>query len=145
MFVHPFCACTAASVSGLTRIAARHLLDQTDITFVVFRPNGGAGWVWSDWPEVARSLPGSRMLWDEGGVETRIFAARVSGHVLLYSPAGRLLFQGGITGSRGHEGDNYGLSRLAELLAVAPPEGAPPAISRVFGCALAPAPSRRSE
>jgi hypothetical protein len=78
------------------------------------------------------------MLWDEGGVEARGFAARASGDVLLYSPAGKLLFQGGITGSRGHEGDNYGLSRLADLLAVPAAESAIPVTSRIFGCELAP-------
>jgi hypothetical protein len=85
------------------------------------------------------------MIWDDGAVEARIFAARTSGYVLLYSPAAKLLFQGGITGSRGHEGDNYGLSRLAGLLIAPAPESPNPVISRVFGCELAPAPSRRSE
>jgi hypothetical protein len=139
MFVHPFCGCTPASISGLVRIAARHRLDRADVTFVVFRPGHGVRWAWAAWPEVARSLPASRMLWDEGSVESRVFKARASGHVMLYSPSGKLLFQGGVTGARGHEGDNFGLSRLADLLVAPVPDSPIPVTSRVFGCELGPA------
>ena len=45
---------------------------------------------------------------DEGGVEAKRFGARTSGHVLVYSAAGELTFQGGITAGRGHEGANAG-------------------------------------
>jgi len=139
MFVHPLCACTSASISGLARIAAGHRLDRADVAFIVFRPDHGPRWDWTAWPEVARSLPGSRMIWDNGGAEARVFAARTSGRVILYSPAGKLLFQGGITGSRGHEGDNYGLSRLSDLLVAPVPQSPIPVTSRAFGCELAPA------
>jgi hypothetical protein len=76
------------------------------------------------------------MVRDRGGVEAKRFGARTSGEVLLYSAVGRLLFFGGITGSRGHEGDNYGLTSLASFLTATPSESAVTAGSPVFGCAL---------
>jgi hypothetical protein len=43
------------------------------------------------------------------------------------------MFQGGITGARGHEGDNAGQAAVIELVA-----GGRPSVrqTRVFGCAL---------
>jgi hypothetical protein len=73
---------------------------------------------------------------DDGGVEARRFGVKTSGTVLLYSALGRLLFHGGITGSRGHEGDNYGITRLAAALRGGAGDTAVPVVSRVFGCAL---------
>ena len=46
---------------------------------------------------------------------------------------GRLLFRGGITPSRGHEGDNAGRRRIASLLANGSADGRQ---TRVFGCPL---------
>jgi hypothetical protein len=57
-----------------------------------------------------------------------------SGAVLLYSSDGKLLFQGGITPARGHQGDSFGRQRILALLDGDAPDrrDAP-----VFGCALA--------
>jgi hypothetical protein len=53
---------------------------------------------------------------DPDGAETRRFGAATSGETLLYSPAGKLLFRGGITASRGHSGDNYGRDAIVALV-----------------------------
>jgi hypothetical protein len=70
---------------------------------------------------------------DQGGVEARRFDVEGSGHVLLYAPSGKLLFSGGITPSRGHEGDNAGRSAIVSLIlrGHAPVDHTP-----VFGCSL---------
>lgn len=84
-------------------------------------------------------LPGAGLVWDDGGLEAKRFGATTSGTVLLYDSEGKLLFQGGVTGSRGHEGDNYGLDELRRALTARLPgedkeriRGALP----VFGCAF---------
>ena len=61
------------------------------------------------------------------------FGAETSGYVLLYDTHGKLLFKGGITGSRGHAGDNAGESAIVALL-----EGEKPVLTRtkVYGCSL---------
>jgi hypothetical protein len=63
----------------------------------------------------------------------RQFHATTSGQTLLYSPAGSLMFSGGITAARGHEGDNVGESTIVALLT-----GKPTDVVRtpVFGCPI---------
>ena len=56
-----------------------------------------------------------------------------SGHALLFDRDGRLLFRGGITPARGHEGDNFGASAIAARLAGRPARAEAP----VFGCPIA--------
>jgi hypothetical protein len=52
---------------------------------------------------------------------------------VLYDARGRLLFSGGLTSARGHEGDSFGLRRIRSLLLTgeADRRDAP-----VFGCSL---------
>ena len=56
------------------------------------------------------------MLRDDDGAEARRFGAETSGQTLLYDEHGALLFSGGITGARGHAGDNAGRASLVALL-----------------------------
>jgi hypothetical protein len=57
----------------------------------------------------------------------------VSGFTLLYDPAGRLRFAGGITSARGHEGDSFGQRRILAVLSGDPADRAD---APVFGCSL---------
>jgi hypothetical protein len=133
VFVHPLCSCTDATIAGLARLEAA----APDITFVVYRPEKNPE------PELrsliarAAAVPGARFVWDEGGVEAKLFGARTSGYVVLYGSEGKLLFHGGVTGSRGHEGDNFGLSALRQALqAPEASSGLASRASKVFGCSL---------
>ena len=84
------------------------------------------------WTSAAR-IPGVAVLRDEQGREASRFAVATSGGVVLYDARGRLLFQGGITAARGHEGDSFGQERIASLLTTG---AADRADAPVFGCAL---------
>ena len=133
MIAHPHCPCTRASLSELARLLAR-CPDCADVFVLMARPAG----VPEDWPmtdlwRAAAGIPGVRVLVDEDGAESRLFDARVSGHTLLYDARGRLAFSGGITGARGHQGDNAGSAAVAAILEHHPARDhdAP-----VFGCAL---------
>ena len=68
------------------------------------------------------------------------FAVATSGGVVLYNARGRLLFKGGITAARGHEGDSFGQERIASLLTTG---AADRAAAPVFGCALEDEPPAR--
>ena len=141
VFAHPYCTCTTATISELaTLFASTDSRANPAIKFVVYRPETRAGWSWKSLNDRASVLPKTEFYWDDGGREARRFGATTSGMVLLYDARGALRFAGGITGSRGHEGDNYGLDALRTALAPIAP-GTPPhtntiARSRVFGCAI---------
>ncbi len=130
VFVHPFCSCTSATVAELATLAAEGPLPA--IRFLFYRPENSNWTRNSLWAEAER-LPGAGLQWDEGGREARRFGARTSGFVLLYSSTGRLLFSGGVTGSRGHQGGNYGIRQLSESIRSGK---AASKSGFVFGCAL---------
>ena len=73
-------------------------------------------WGQTDLWQSAVSIPGVTVLNDTDGTEAKRFGAATSGQTLLYSEEGNLLFSGGITGSRGHSGDNDGRDAIVSLL-----------------------------
>jgi hypothetical protein len=87
----------------------------------------------------ASALPNVTVLRDDDGVEAARFGAVTSGQTLLYDANGELIFSGGITGARGHAGDNAGRRALIALLEHKEPFHR---LTSVFGCSLF---SRRSE
>jgi hypothetical protein len=133
MLAHPHCPCTRASVRELAQIVAR--APEPIATYVLFLKPAEMpdGWertgLWSS----AASIPGATVVTDVDGSEAAVFGASVSGQTLLYDETGRLVFRGGITGARGHEGDNAGRRRVAALLSGGEADLRE---SPVFGCAL---------
>jgi hypothetical protein len=116
MSVHPKCSCSRASIAELERLLTdtRGLLD-AHLLFV--RPRGAPpGWEETDTWRRAKEIPGVVVHVDEAGAEAHRFGAMVSGYTLVYDASGALLFHGGITGARGHEGDNAGRARVLSLL-----------------------------
>ena len=133
VFVHPDCSCTFATIDELEQLETRKSgASAPEVNVLFYRPRNSK---WSPnalWKK-AQGLPGSRVRWDDDAREARRFGVLTSGYTLLYSASGKLLFNGGVTGSRGHTGDNFGIERLAAALASG--ERAP-VKSLVFGCAL---------
>ncbi len=133
MFAHPKCPCTRASIAELARAMAV-CGDRVAAHVVFFKPGRtGPDWEHTDLWQAAASIPGVRVSVDPDRREAERFAARTSGQVVLYDAAGGLLFQGGITGARGHEGDNAGRDAVVELVTGGQ---SPVRQTRVFGCAL---------
>ena len=142
MFAHPHCPCTRASLAELSRLmtVAR---GRVSARVLFIKPAGaGAGWVESDLWASAAAIPGVRVAADEGGREAARFGAGTSGLTLLYGADGRLLFSGGVTSARGHEGDNAGRDALVGLLANEKGEAAE---TPVFGCQLFDSECREAE
>ncbi len=133
MFAHPHCPCTRASVGELAQLMAR--LEGKVQAYVVFvRPKGaGDDWDATDLRRRAEAIPGVKVVIDADGAEARRFGAETSGHTLLFGANGRLLFNGGITASRGHAGENVGESAIVALVTNQTPARTQ---TRVFGCAL---------
>lgn len=86
--------------------------------YLVLSLPGAKSQDWAEGPikEAASILPEVEVFIDSKRTETRRFGAYTSGQVLAYAPDGRLLFSGGLTGSRGHAGDNAGRDALVALL-----------------------------
>jgi hypothetical protein len=132
ILIHTECSCTGASLAELEQIMRRS-------------SDRVAAWVLFTSPvdqndEKARvrlksleRTPGIHVMKDSNGAESKLFGALTSGDVVLYSAQGRLLFAGGITGSRGHEGDNIGSQLLLQALAQEPQASF---THPVFGCSL---------
>ena len=131
--LHPQCSCSQATVAELARLRT-NAGDRADIYVVVLAPIGTGGeWVRSRLWDQADAIPGVTMISDRDGVQSRHFGAATSGQALFYDASGTLRFAGGITGSRGHEGDNPGREALERLIRDEPLDYA---WTRVFGCAL---------
>lgn len=127
LFAHPHCPCTRASIAELAQLLAR-FHDRLEAR-VVFAGEAQDG----DLRASAERISGVTVLRDPLGIESARFGARTSGSAFLYDPQGNLQFAGGLTPARGHEGDSFGMRRLATILSGNAPDrrDAP-----VFGCAL---------
>ena len=133
MLLHPGCPCSRASVEELDRVLA-HAPRVPAVHLVFFRPREVPdGWERTDLWQRAAAIPGVRLWRDDDGVEATRFGAATSGQVLLYDTSGALVFSGGITPSRGHEGDNAGRDTVVALLAG---QHAGTGRTPVFGCSL---------
>jgi hypothetical protein len=131
MLAHPLCPCTRASIGELSRLMAQ--AQGRVSTYVIFVESPGIDEAEkSDLWRSAASIPGVKVIADDGS-EARRFHAVTSGQTALYDTAGRLLFSGGITESRGHSGDNPGRTAIVSLLNSAVADRT---VTRVFGCPL---------
>jgi hypothetical protein len=133
MMAHPQCPCTRASMAELAQVMAR-VQGKVRAYVLFYTPRGsGADWQNSDLRRTALQIPGVTVLSDVDGVEAERFGAETSGHTFLFDPGGRLLFNGGITASRGHSGDNVGENSIALLINR---QAAKQSRTLVFGCSL---------
>jgi len=133
MFLHPYCPCSRASIEELNRLIGQ-CQNPISIHVLFVRPKGVSDdWANTSLRRVAQTIPGVQVTLDSDGKEARRFGAESSGYVVLYSPKGDLLFSGGITGSRGHEGQNPGEDAV---IAMVNGRSLPLTHSQVFGCDL---------
>jgi hypothetical protein len=108
VFLHPCCPCSRATLAELERIIAA-TERRAAVGIVLVQPERmPEEWGRTAIFQTANTIPGASILIDRGGALARRFGAMTSGQVLLYASSGELVFEGGITGSRGHEGDNAG-------------------------------------
>ena len=117
----------------LERLASQ-CRDKMALRIVFVRPAGfSEGWEQAQLWNTAKRIEGAVVLSDANGLEADRFGASTSGESFLYSPAGKLLFRGGLTASRGHEGESAGRRAVADLIDRKRSEQVQ---SPVFGCPL---------
>jgi hypothetical protein len=137
MFTHPQCGCSRASLGELAILMA-HAHEHVNVNVLFYAPQDEPiAWAKSDLWETAEKIPGVTVIEDRGSTVARSFGVFTSGQTLVYDSNGRLIFNGGITASRGHSGDNYGRDAIIALLQdhLAPGKTLP-VTSPVFGCSL---------
>lgn len=132
VMAQPLCPCTEATLEQLAHVLTRRA-DALDTQVVFTIPEGLEGWERSGSLKRARELKGVTVHLDRDGSEAARFGSFTSGQVLLFDADGELKFAGGITGARGHQGDNAGERRLLAVLAGERPERD---TAPVFGCEL---------
>jgi hypothetical protein len=132
IFAHPDCPCTRASLAELELLMTQ--LQGKLIAFIEFRkPGARQAEVQNSalWKRAA-AIPGVSVGFDSDGGGVEKFGAEVSGQALLYDAKGWLVFSGGITDARGHEGDNAGVDAVIARVR----GGEAPFHTPVFGCSL---------
>lgn len=133
MFVHPRCPCSRASMGEFARMMER-LNGHVSARILFYAPESESqDWHQTDMWKTAMEIEGTSISADTNGKEATIFDVHVSGQTFLFDQQGELLFQGGLTVSRGHEGLSSG--RMAvESLALSRPSAI--TSHAVYGCSL---------
>lgn len=133
MLAHPHCPCTRASIGELARLMTQAQGRVTAYVLFVKPPDFSDGWEQTDLWASAAAIPGVTVMRDDEGFEAGRFGAATSGQTVLYDAAGKLIFSGGITGARGHAGDNAGRTAVVSLLTADESEQKE---TPVYGCPL---------
>lgn len=131
LFAHPKCPCTRSSLrqfADLVRGADASVL----VVFYLPR-NGDETWRQTENIELVASIPEAKLVWDIDGATALQFDATVSGQCFVFGPQESCLFAGGITVSRGHDGDNQGAAAFAACLTSTPNTTQ---VYPCYGCAL---------
>lgn len=116
-FLHPMCGCSVVTVNCLEQLLAESDLSTApQVVFVGYVPASHPEWAEEAILRRCRQIPGATVLLDPDGADARRFGVTTSGHVLVYSNEGRLLFDGGLTASRGHAGPSPGQDALLKCL-----------------------------
>lgn len=130
-FVHPKCPCTQASLAELARLKGKNP-SLTGYIALLVPHKSLTSWMQSANCQRARQVVGFEAVPDYGGLEAACFGAKSSGEAFLFNSAGKLLFHGGLTAARGHEGPNSGVDQITSILEGKSRSGK----YAVYGCSL---------
>ncbi len=133
MFVHPRCPCTRASLNELAVLTAQ-CNGRLSVYVLFVRPkNVSSDWIETDLKKQAERIPGIIVKEDIDGHCARRLSIHTSGETVVYDENEQLRFCGGITSSRGHQGDNVGRQSIESLVLTG---SSSQSTAPVFGCPL---------
>jgi hypothetical protein len=133
LFAHPLCSCSRASIAELEKLHSRHKGAFSSRIYFYVPAKNSEEWASSSLVALAQKIHGAKVIFDKEGRIAKQMGARTSGQAYLFSPSGNVEFMGGITGARGHEGENQGTHAISALLENTKTG---PSRSKVFGCSL---------
>jgi len=97
LFVHPKCPCARGGIAALAGMDAGAC--QIRIVFVGPAEADADWWTGRNWEDAA-GIADAAVERDSGGAIAWAYGVRTSGHAVVYSADGRLLFSGGLAPSR---------------------------------------------
>ena len=124
VFLHPYCPCSAATISEIERMIARFPLESIPRVMAIMYHSSQEPEDWyqsASWNHL-QSIPGLQTFVDVDGMIARAMGVQVSGETLAFDATGFTRFHGGLTASRGHEGTNPGIRSLEQILIGLEPE-----------------------
>lgn len=141
VLAHPRCPCTGATIDELAELMSR-ASGALKARVYFYQPRGAdVSWSRTALWKRTEQIPGVEVLADRDGEEARRLGSVTSGQALLYGADGTLLFSGGLTDARGHEGESAGRRAVLSLLAHAEQ---PRSTTPVFGCPISNASVQRN-
>ena len=112
MALHPQCSCSRSSLSELEKIQRYTAGKMRTILLFNMPESVSEQWLKSElWTRADRLVNSEKIIDHKGEIAERL-GAKTSGFSLLYNAFGELQFAGGITASRGHEGNNVGREQV---------------------------------
>lgn len=134
IFLHPMCPCSRATIAELEDILAAHGKNMHPIFVMMTSDKEDKEWRHSSLTRSAEAIPGGSVIQSKSEYLEKLFSVYTSGQILLYDAAGKLVFSGGITTSRGEQGENPGSVQLVKILSHLPAQSF--VQSPVYGCPL---------
>lgn len=132
VYIHPLCPCSGATLAELQKllndcdqVSARvYFVKHEALSYDLQKTR-----IWQS----AAALPRTELIVDAKGESCRSMKVETSGQTILADKDGQVLFAGGITGARGHIGNNLGSQAVRNLV-----NGSSQSVRRtpVFGCAI---------
>ncbi|MCC9601701.1 hypothetical protein LOC67_14170 [Stieleria sp. JC731] len=133
-FYQPGCPCTVAAARNLQRISP--LLDpHPDILAFAYQPdNAPSNWLKKRSTETLNRITSTKVIIDTNGKIAGSLGVKTSGHCIVYSKARGVIFSGGLTPLRGHEGTGPSLTQFTHCIN---DQDEPFTEWPVFGCSIA--------
>ena len=106
LFYHPHCPCTSSTVANLTQLRQELKKPFRLVAFAYCPTKEADSWIESEITDSLRQIPNIVIRIDRGGSSAQSFEIVTSGHCLVYNETGHLIFSGGLTPLRGHQGQS---------------------------------------
>lgn len=116
VFFHPQCPCSLSTFTELQKLLPKIQTRVQIVAVLVVPPGLADAWVNSRLSKLIAGTPNLLVIVDTDAQEAKLFGIRTSGHAILFDRHRGLQFSGGLTASRGHEGDNIGCAAIDRLI-----------------------------
>lgn len=141
VFLHPMCSCSKSSLNELDRLAPTLTGVAEIYTIFVFPDDDDDGWMESDLYVRAANNPNYNLIIDHGRHLSYMFGTHTSGATLIYDDSNKLVYNGGLTVARSHEGPSIGNIRikrwaLEQKLKRQPTKALAAFETEVYGCSI---------